>query len=111
MLFQHQPYLDQEPLQLSQQETAAVVDVVCGTAGSPSLLGVSACTANVTSILLWQPCGTAWQYALMLAASIIISLLTQLLPSLVLLSLQGGGESFTCTSELAHGCSNECVFA
>lgn len=36
MLFQHQPYIDQEPLQLTQREVGAVLDVVCGTAGTSS---------------------------------------------------------------------------
>ena len=40
MLFQHQPYIDQEPLLLSQQEVGAVVDAVCGTAGTPTPWGV-----------------------------------------------------------------------
>ncbi|KAK9785017.1 hypothetical protein WJX73_004062 [Symbiochloris irregularis] len=39
MLFQHQPYADQDPLPLTQAETAAVVDAVCGTAGMPSPMG------------------------------------------------------------------------
>ena len=42
MLFQHLPYIEQEPLHLSQQETGAAVDVVFGTAGQPSPWGVSA---------------------------------------------------------------------
>ena len=40
MLFQHQAYMDQEPLQLSQREVGAVVDAVCGTAGTASAWGV-----------------------------------------------------------------------
>lgn len=44
MLFQHQPYIDQEPLHLNQREIGAVVDAVCGTAGSASAWGVCLAT-------------------------------------------------------------------
>ena len=58
MLFQHQPYIDQDPLQLSQREVGAVLDAVCGTAGTPSAWGVCprmyalACYMRSSSVLM-----------------------------------------------------------
>lgn len=43
LLFRHQPYSAQESLDLTQRDVAAVVEAVCGTAGSPSIWGVRPC--------------------------------------------------------------------
>ena len=42
LLFQYLPYSQQEPLQMSQLDIAALVEAVCGAAGASGVWGVSA---------------------------------------------------------------------
>ena len=42
LLFQYLPYSQQEPLQMSQLDIAALVEVVCGAGGASGVWGVSA---------------------------------------------------------------------
>lgn len=40
LLFQHQAYSNQEPLDMGEREVAAVVEAVCGAAEAPAIWGV-----------------------------------------------------------------------
>ena len=42
LLFQYLPYSQQEPLQMSQLDIAALIEAVCGAAGASGVWGVSA---------------------------------------------------------------------
>lgn len=67
LLFQHQAYSNQEPLDMGEREVAAVVEAVCGAAEAPAIWGVRLCTSqldegqlpliHLTFILVQRPSG------------------------------------------------------
>ena len=71
LLFQYLPYSQQEPLQMSQLDIAALVEAVCGAAGASGVWGVSAAGHCLLCISQHQSlqCHSCWVWYMYLSCT------------------------------------------